>query len=38
MLDGKAVTEDFLKAILYAPLEERIKGKINSEMGVIEFS
>jgi putative ABC transport system ATP-binding protein len=27
MLDGRAVTQDFLREILYAPLEERMKGK-----------
>ena len=32
MLDGKAVTEDFLKAILYAPLEERIKGEFTGKV------
>jgi hypothetical protein len=31
MLDGRAVTEDFLRAILYAPLEERMKGVVFEE-------
>jgi len=28
MIDGRWVTEDFLREILYAPLEQRIKGEI----------
>ncbi|MCL2041584.1 MAG: ABC transporter ATP-binding protein [Bacteroidales bacterium] len=31
MLDGKAVTQDFLREILYAPLEERITGKAHEK-------
>jgi hypothetical protein len=27
MLDGRAVTQDFLREILFAPLEERITGR-----------
>jgi putative ABC transport system ATP-binding protein len=31
MLDGKAVTQDFLREILYAPLEERVTGEAHEK-------
>ena len=36
MLDGRSVTVDFLREILYAPLEDRIAGKGYEKLGLMD--